>query len=276
MIHNDCYRSIINKFFEFYDFKINNEEIIDKNLIIEKFKQNILEFLNEKSSIKKFDFSQIDNYNSEFKFKYYQGMNDLIIFFVLLENSQYSLHEIKNNDFIHNKNNFKINKEIKEYITNNSRKNLLNEKKNNKKMQLFNNEKNNFSFHFNSWKFLNVIFNRNFEPFCFVQTPKNLNKNDLPNENINCNSLGMRKILPTLVKYIEFLNPKVKKRLFDLNNIEPFYSLSWILTWFSHNNENIFKNFRIFDYLIFGDVNAIFYLCSVVRIYYIYILDYYY
>jgi len=265
LIHNDCYRSIINKFFDFYNFNESQEEdqeanplFIDKDVIIESFKSDIIQYLNHNSQK---GFEQEDD--SKYKFKYYQGMNDLIIFFILLEKTsqmhleRFSYSEVNQN----NKNNkLEIHKKIFLFLQNKNNKNT-------------NNNINKFDL----YKFLDFVFFRNFKPFCFVKLNITQN-NTLHNSKLliedssfkeqnkeNSNAMKMKKILPTVIKYIEIIDPKVKNRLFDLTKIDPFYSLGWILTWFTHNNENIFKNLRIIDYLLFSQINTIFYLVAVVK-----------
>lgn len=242
----DCYRSIINKIFEFYNLEAvdtnsgTNQSFLDKDILIEKFKTEILAYLNRDNAVK-----NINQEGIEYEIKYYQGMNDLIIFFVLLRN----LNKIFLQNAKYNVNKIIKNKKILEYITK--------EKSNHTSL-----------LEINLWNLIDFILERNFKPFCLARK-ENYIYNQLsnldvkrPEEKCDKNSLKMKKILPTVIKYIEIIDPLVKRRLFDLIKIEPFYSLSWILTWFSHNNENILKNFRIFDYLILGDVNKIFYLTA--------------
>lgn len=274
MIHNDCYRSIINKFFEFYKLNENEADethplFINKDNLIELFKKDILDYLNHNSIYlhNKKGFNDNNNPSQiKYKFKYYQGMNDLIIFFILMEKiSQADLDKYKLNK---NKNekSFELNDEIISYLE----KSQQNSNKSCKKEDLI---KVNFNLH----NFLDFVFHRNFEPFCFEKINCKNNQNAFNNskhsiELVNkhnkesINGLKMKKILPTVIKYIEIINPKIKRRLFDLTKIDPFYSLGWILTWFTHNNENIFKNFRMIDYLLFNGINTIFYLVAVVII----------
>lgn len=260
LIHNDCHRSIINKFFEFYKFNEKeavetNPLFIDKDNLIESFKNDIIAYINHKNNNNNYNnFNNNENAcESKYKFKYYQGMNDLIIFFILLQKTS-KMYLKKYSPKAENKNGsqFKINDEIISYMKN---------------------ENNKFDLH----KFLDFVFHRNFKPFCFIKLNYS-HHNAFDNSKLlvdfcgknqhkkeNSNALKMKKILPTVVKYVEIIDPKVKRRLFDLTKIDPFYSLGWILTWFTHNNENIFKNLRIIDYLLFSEINTIFYLVAVVH-----------
>jgi hypothetical protein len=261
LIHNDCHRSIINKFFDFYKFNESladslNPLFIEKDFLIESFKLEIIDYLNHNNnyhSEKGFE----NAYDSKYKFKYYQGMNDLIIFFILVEKTSQAHLDILAAKADKSKNNFyEINEDIISYLKNEFNKNNLQIKNKN-----INPEEN--------------PNNKSFKPFCFEKLNNNNDQNpficsklsvdcgsEIPKE--NSNALKMKKILPTVIKYIELMDPKVKRRLFDLTKIDPFYSLGWILTWFTHNNENIFKNFRIIDYLLFSEINCIFYLVAVV------------
>jgi len=258
LIHNDCHRSIINKFFEFYNINENQneEKNIDKDLLIESFKAKILDYLNRNKIDDTF------NWETKYKFKYYQGMNDLIIFFIILE---------KMNNFNFDKKKIKKNKKAnKNYFTDMNREIISYLKSENNSL---NNNTQQINFSFNLHNFLDFVFQRYFKPFCYIKVKinnfpfdnSNLFIDHKKNSNEFSNSLKMKKILPTVIKYIEIINLKVKRRLFDLTKIDPFYSLGWILTWFSHNNENIFKNFRIIDYLLYGEINTIFYLVAVVK-----------
>lgn len=254
LIHNDCYRSIINKFFEFYKFNESEADpsqalFVDKDNLIEIFKGEIIEYLNHSKDIN----NNENNADAKYKFQYYQGLNDLIIFFILLKKTTQA-HIEKNSVQAEKNGSFNLNKKIISYLKNENKQTSL---------------------RFDLYKFLDFLFHRNFKPFCLIKLNQG-HKNAFDNSKLlieNCgskhkpddsNALKMKKILPTVVKYIEIINPKVKRRLFDLNKIDPFYSLGWILTWFTHNNENIFKNFRIIDYLVFSEINTIFYLVAVV------------
>ena len=50
-------------------------------------------------------------------------------------------------------------------------------------------------------------------------------------------------------------------------NSHPTYALTWIITWLSMKNSDLFLQFRIFDFLISSDSMAILYLCAVVQLY---------
>lgn len=278
LIHNDCYRSIINKFFEFYKFNQqeadpSEEAFIDKDNLIEIFKGEIIQYLNQNHSnnSKSNDAKGFENGpDTKYKFKYYQGLNDLIIFFILLERTTQA-HLENNSAVADNKvlNDFNgalnINKKIFSYLDS------LNQQQKQRNSETLT------SMQFDLHSFLDFVFHRNFKPFCF-QKLNNIQKNAFDNSKLlidgceskhkqeESNALKMKKILPTVGKYIEIIDPKVKHRIFDLTKIDPFYSLGWILTWFTHNNENIFKNFRIIDYLLFSEINTIFYLVAVVTI----------
>jgi TBC1 domain family member 20 len=71
-------------------------------------------------------------------------------------------------------------------------------------------------------------------------------------------------ILSILSELLEEINPNINKNLLELTNSPPYYALSWIITWFSHKNNNIFLQFRIIDYLICSPPVAIMYLVSIV------------
>jgi len=279
LIHNDCHRSIINKFFEFYKINENSDSeessetiFINKENLIEIFEKEIIAYLNYNNIQKDFNNSIEDKY----KLKYYQGMNDLIIFFVLLSKLTYTmanqLNELEGTTI---KDCFEVNKEIINLIKSEDYK-FINDWSDVNKFNTLKSDSIHISqgdtidFKFNLYEFLDFVFQRNFKPFCYIKLENitfdnaKLFKTQAESPQENFNSIKIKKILPTVVKYVEIINPLIKRRLFDLTKIDPFYSLSWILTWFSHNNANIFKNFRIIDYLLLGESNTIFYLVAVV------------
>ena len=51
-----------------------------------------------------------------------------------------------------------------------------------------------------------------------------------------------------------------------VDNTEPYYALSWVLSWFTHNLTNISKIYRILDFLICSHPFTIFHVASQVFI----------
>jgi hypothetical protein len=51
---------------------------------------------------------------------------------------------------------------------------------------------------------------------------------------------------------------------FNSSNVMPYYALSWILTWFSHDFEQYEKVVRLFDVFISSEPIMLIYIASAV------------
>ena len=49
-----------------------------------------------------------------------------------------------------------------------------------------------------------------------------------------------------------------------MDQCSPFWTTSWILSWFTHNVKDPLKVFRIFDYLLVAQPLAIYYMAAIV------------
>ena len=70
-----------------------------------------------------------------------------------------------------------------------------------------------------------------------------------------------------LLQIVEFLIEKIDKDLYEelksiLEMPDPFWSASWILSWFTHEIKSIFPIYRIFDYLLVSHPFTIYYLSA--------------
>ena len=74
-------------------------------------------------------------------------------------------------------------------------------------------------------------------------------------------------ILDILNDCCDYIEEKSNKLLNKLTRTKPYYSLSWIMTYFCHNNNNIFNQFRILDYLITCNIGQLYFFCSNIIVY---------
>ena len=74
-------------------------------------------------------------------------------------------------------------------------------------------------------------------------------------------------ILDVLNDCCDTIEEKSNKLLNKLTRTKPYYSLSWIMTYFCHDNDNIFNQFRILDYLITCNISQLYFLCSNIIVY---------
>ena len=79
--------------------------------------------------------------------------------------------------------------------------------------------------------------------------------------------IPFEEILTILNDLISEIDPEIKEFYRLSVNSPPTYALTWIITWLSMKNSDLFLQFRIFDFLISSDSMAILYLCAVVKIY---------
>jgi hypothetical protein len=84
---------------------------------------------------------------------------------------------------------------------------------------------------------------------------------DNMNANMDCNIHVMSQV-ESLMHYVDpELNSYIKKA-----NLPPYYGLSWILTWFSHNIDDIQTVARLFDYFLVSSPYAPLYLSVAIMV----------
>lgn len=70
-----------------------------------------------------------------------------------------------------------------------------------------------------------------------------------------------------LSNLIQLKEPKtIRKLKSKIELVEPYFALSWILSWFTHNLTNISKIYRIMDFLICSHPLSVFHMSSEVYI----------
>jgi hypothetical protein len=72
--------------------------------------------------------------------------------------------------------------------------------------------------------------------------------------------------LSNLSLIINEIDNKVSSSLLEITNTQPYYALSWIITWLAHKNTNIFLQYRIIDYLLCSHPNTILFLSAIIII----------
>jgi hypothetical protein len=78
------------------------------------------------------------------------------------------------------------------------------------------------------------------------------------------NEISFDIVLAILTDLIALIDNGINKHLLRITNAQPYYALSWIITWFAHNNKNIQVQYRLMDYLILSPPPTIFYLSAAV------------
>jgi hypothetical protein len=73
-------------------------------------------------------------------------------------------------------------------------------------------------------------------------------------------------LLNVLTDVLECLDSTISNTLLQITYTQPYYALSWIITWFSHNNTDIKHQYKIIQYLLFSQPVTIFYFTAVVTI----------
>lgn len=69
-----------------------------------------------------------------------------------------------------------------------------------------------------------------------------------------------------LTNLIEIKEPHtIKKLRSKVEVMEPYFALSWILSWFTHNLTNITKIYRVIDFLICSHPLAVFHMSAEVE-----------
>ena len=65
--------------------------------------------------------------------------------------------------------------------------------------------------------------------------------------------------LSTLILCINHIDPNTNKMIERITQTKPYYSLSWIITWFAHKNDDFFIQFRLMDYFISSELKEIYF-----------------
>lgn len=65
--------------------------------------------------------------------------------------------------------------------------------------------------------------------------------------------------LSTLILCINQIDPNTNKMIEAITQTKPYYSLSWLITWFAHKNDNFFLQFRLMDYFISSELKEIYF-----------------
>lgn len=78
------------------------------------------------------------------------------------------------------------------------------------------------------------------------------------------NKMSFEIVLTILSDLIGEIDKNINKKLLEITNMKPYYALSWIITWFAHNNRDVNLQFRIIDYLICSKPYTVYFLSSMV------------
>ena len=65
--------------------------------------------------------------------------------------------------------------------------------------------------------------------------------------------------LTTLTDCLKLIDNNVNEDIFKITKTKPYYSLSWLITWFSHKNDSLFNQFRLMDYFITSSFTEIYF-----------------
>lgn len=93
-----------------------------------------------------------------------------------------------------------------------------------------------------------------------------LKENKKENEKKNEKKKNFDDYLTILNKCLSFIDNNVSQGILKITNTKPYYSLSWLITWFSHKNDSLFYQFRLMDYFITSSFTEIFFFSGEVII----------
>ena len=83
---------------------------------------------------------------------------------------------------------------------------------------------------------------------------------------ITKNSLTQMKVFQDILEdVLQMLNPEISEKIKSYE-IPPSFAFAWVVSWFTHGNEDIVLQYRIFDYLICSHPTCIFYLAATIII----------
>ena len=68
-----------------------------------------------------------------------------------------------------------------------------------------------------------------------------------------------------LESLLELIDPEIALRI-QAYEIPPSFGFAWIISWFTHANEDVVLQYRIFDYLLCSHPMCIFYLTATVKL----------
>ncbi len=78
------------------------------------------------------------------------------------------------------------------------------------------------------------------------------------------NKIEFESVLNVLTDTIAHIDSTISNTLLDITSTQPYYALSWIITWFSHNNTDVKHQYRIIEYLLNSQPVTIFYISALV------------
>jgi hypothetical protein len=82
-------------------------------------------------------------------------------------------------------------------------------------------------------------------------------------ENMNKCNFRFEVIYSIVNDIVKALDWKLFKYIQENTEIhDPLYSLAWVLTFFTHDLRDMFKTYRLFDYLLFAEPGAIFHIAA--------------
>ena len=58
------------------------------------------------------------------------------------------------------------------------------------------------------------------------------------------------------------INKSTMEALNKITKTKPYYSLSWLLTYLSHDNKNLFNQMRVIDYLITCNISSVYFFSA--------------
>ena len=73
-----------------------------------------------------------------------------------------------------------------------------------------------------------------------------------------------------ILEIVDFLITGLDSQVYEeikekIDEVSPFWTTSWVLSWFTHNIKNPFLVYRIFDYLLVAHPLAIYYMSAIVN-----------
>lgn len=69
-------------------------------------------------------------------------------------------------------------------------------------------------------------------------------------------------ILDVLNDCCNFVNKRVSTIINKITKTKPYYSLPWLITLFSHSNNNLFNELRLLDYFITSNISHVYFLSA--------------
>ena len=69
-------------------------------------------------------------------------------------------------------------------------------------------------------------------------------------------------LLDVLNECCNKINKSTNEALNKITKTKPYYSLSWLLTYLTHDNKNLFNQMRVFDYLITCNISSVYFFSA--------------